>query len=87
MNLFGSYELAQYKVRELHRQAEIDRLARGPNEIKASVGNTSRTGWLGRLVGRPAAAGRAVVPRPRCGAPTCLADPIVGINHEVEEMS
>jgi hypothetical protein len=31
-----SYELARYKIRELHRRAEIERLARRTSEIKAS---------------------------------------------------
>lgn len=35
--------------------SEIDRPARPPNEIKASVGKSSRKGWLRQLVRRPAA--------------------------------
>lgn len=51
-----SCEMAQYKIRELRRQGEIDRLVRRPREIKAPANRYSRRGWLRRLVKRPAAA-------------------------------
>jgi hypothetical protein len=54
MHPLFSYEMAQYKIRELQRQSEVDRLARPPREIKTSSGKSSPTHWLRRLVGRPA---------------------------------
>jgi hypothetical protein len=55
MHPLFSYEMAQSKVCELERQAQIDRLARPPTEIKASTSQSSPTRWLRRLVGRLAA--------------------------------
>jgi hypothetical protein len=56
MHPLFSYEIAQSRIRELHRQAEIDRLVGRPRESKAPAGRSFRRGLLRRLVRRPAAA-------------------------------